>query len=108
MFTASPNPPFTVLEKVTGEFVVVTVTASARATGLRNPTDAVVLVEVVRFEPRLLEPPPLCVKAPVLESGAAFAVAVVNVPVLVTVVVPPTVQAPFAVRLVPVNAKLLS
>ena len=61
---------------------------------------------VVTFDPRLLEPAPFWVNAPLLASAAAFAVAVVNVPEFVTVVVPATVQPALTVRFTPVKAKL--
>ena len=60
---------------------------------------------VAMFEPRLFAPAPFCVKAPVELRAAALPLLVVKVPELVTVVVVPTVQGAFTVRLVPVKAK---
>ena len=72
-------------------------------TGLANPIGVLI---VVRFEPKLFVPPPVWLKAPVLVRGAAFPTLVVKVPELVTVVVPPTLHAPFVVKLAPVKLKL--
>jgi len=68
--------------------------------------NAIGVFVVVIFEPRLLEPAPFCVNAPVDDRAAPFELVVVKIPAFVTVVVPPTIHAAFTVRLFPMKAKL--
>ena len=60
---------------------------------------------VVMFDPIELLPLPDSVTAPTDARAATLLEAVVNNPEFVIVVVPPTLQAAFTVRLSPVNAK---
>ena len=103
MFAAASA--FTVLESVTAPEppLLESWMPLVSTTGLANPIGVLI---VVRFEPKLFVPPPVWLKAPVLVRGAAFPTLVVKVPELVTVVVPPTLHAPFVVKLAPVKLKL--
>ena len=87
-----PNPATDWVEKLT-------VLLSTTAVPKLSPVFVVVM-----FDPIELLPAPFCRNAPVLVM--ALVAFFVNSPLLVMVVVPPTLKASFTFRIVPVKAKL--